>query len=124
MPVVRARRATGPARKTVAEFSPRGSRYTVLFGGAQSFDPSGTVGTGDPVRPLITAIDRALSASVLTGDTTSVALSLWVTLHGLVTLEPAGALDTATADATFRSAILAALRGWTIPAAFGTLAGE
>ncbi|MET7338743.1 TetR-like C-terminal domain-containing protein [Nonomuraea sp. NPDC005650] len=86
--------------------------YTVLFGGVQSFDPSGDVGVGDPVRPLIEAIDRALSASALSGDATSIALSLWVTLHGLVTLELAGALDTATAETTFRSTIPAALRGW------------
>ncbi|MCA2226770.1 TetR/AcrR family transcriptional regulator [Nonomuraea aurantiaca] len=86
--------------------------YTVLFGGVQSFDPSGDVGAGDPVRPLIEAIDRALAASALSGDATSIALSLWVTLHGLVTLELAGALDTATAETTFRSTIPAALRGW------------
>ncbi|MEV0404558.1 TetR-like C-terminal domain-containing protein [Actinoallomurus sp. NPDC050550] len=95
--------------------------YTVLFGGVQSFDPSGTVGAGDPVRPLIEAIDRALSVPVLAGDATSIALSLWVTLHGLVTLELAGALDTATAETTFRSTILATLRGWTTPTMFGTL---
>lgn len=86
--------------------------YTVLFGGVQSFEPSGDVGAADPVRPLIQAIDRARSASVLSGDATSIALSLWVTLHGLVTLELAGALDTATAETTFRSTIPAALRGW------------
>ncbi|GAB3961808.1 TetR/AcrR family transcriptional regulator [Actinoallomurus acanthiterrae] len=95
--------------------------YTVLFGGVQSFDPSGTVGAGDPVRPLVEAIDRALSVPVLAGDATSIALSLWVTLHGLVTLELAGALDTATAEATFRSTILATLRGWTTPTVFGVL---
>jgi Tetracyclin repressor-like, C-terminal domain len=93
----------------------------VLFGGVQSFDPSGVVGTGDPVRPLIAAIDRALSVSVLAGDATSIALSLWVTLHGLVALELAGALDTTTAETTFRSAILATLRGWTTPTVFSTL---
>ncbi|MEV0353998.1 WHG domain-containing protein [Nonomuraea sp. NPDC050680] len=86
--------------------------YTVLFGGVQSFDPSGDVGVGDPVRPLIEAIDRALSASALSGDATSIALSLWVTLHGLVALELTGALDTATAETTFRSTIPAVLRGW------------
>ncbi|WP_345429545.1 TetR-like C-terminal domain-containing protein [Actinoallomurus vinaceus] len=95
--------------------------YTVLFGGVQSFEPSGVVGTGDPVRPLIAAIDRALSASVLAGDATSIALSIWVTLHGLMTLELAGALDTATAETTFRSTILATLRGWTTPTVFSTL---
>ncbi|HZX09097.1 TetR-like C-terminal domain-containing protein [Kribbella sp.] len=87
--------------------------YMALFGGVQTFDPSGTIGTNDPVRPLLHAIDRALTASMLTGDATAIALSLWVTLHGLVTLELAGALDTATTDATFRSAIPATLRGWT-----------
>ncbi len=86
--------------------------YLVLFGGVQTFDPSGAVGTGDPIRPLLNAIDRALAASQVTGDATAIALSFWVTLHGLVTLELAGALDAATADATFRSAIPAALRGW------------
>ncbi|MER6998667.1 TetR-like C-terminal domain-containing protein [Streptomyces sp. NPDC000410] len=92
--------------------------YTVLFGGAQSFDPSGAIGTRDPVRPLIAAIDRAVTSSVLAGEATSIALSLWVTLHGLVTLELAEALDTPTADATFDSAIHAALRGWASPDAF------
>jgi hypothetical protein len=81
--------------------------------GVQSFNPSGAVGTGDPIRPLLDAIDRALATSELVGDPTSTALSLWVTLHGVVTLEIAGALDAATADTTFESAIWAALRGWT-----------
>lgn len=92
--------------------------YTVLFGGVQSFDPSGAVGAGDPVRPLLAAIDRALTASVLAGESTVIALSLWATLHGLVTLELAGALDAATAETTFRSTFHAALRGWMTPAAF------
>lgn len=39
--------------------------------------------------------------------------------HGLVTLELAGALDTASADATFRSAIPATLRGWMVPGSAG-----
>ncbi|MFI9235500.1 TetR/AcrR family transcriptional regulator [Streptomyces sp. NPDC053079] len=95
--------------------------YTVLFGGVQSFDPSGTVGTSDPIRPLLAAIDRALTESVLAGEATSIALSLWVTLHGLVTLELAGALDACTAETTFRSTIHATLRGWTTPAVFRSL---
>ncbi|MGW1893882.1 TetR-like C-terminal domain-containing protein [Streptomyces sp. NPDC002004] len=94
--------------------------YTVLFGGVQSFDPSGAVGTGDPVRPLLAAIERAVGESVLAGDATLIALSLWVTLHGLVTLELAGALDTATAETTFRSTIHATLRGWMTPAVFSS----
>ncbi|WP_444947181.1 WHG domain-containing protein [Micromonospora ureilytica] len=95
--------------------------YAVLFGGVQSFDPSGAVGTGDPVRPLLDAIDRAVSASVLAGDTTSIALAIWTTLHGLVTLELAGALDTATAERAFQPTILATLRGWTTPTVFRAL---
>ncbi|MFF4501277.1 TetR-like C-terminal domain-containing protein [Streptomyces sp. NPDC001401] len=95
--------------------------YTVLFGGVQSFDPSGAVGASDPIRPLLAAIDRALAASVLVGEATSIALSLWATLHGLVTLELAGALDAATAEAAFRSAIHATLRGWTTPPVFRSL---
>ncbi|WP_405922319.1 WHG domain-containing protein [Streptomyces sp. NBC_00122] len=95
--------------------------YTVLFGRTQSFDPSGAVGTRDPIRPLIAAIDRAVTGSVLAGEATPIALSLWVTLHGLVTLELAGALDAHTAEAAFRSAIPAALRGWATPAVFAGL---
>lgn len=95
--------------------------YTVLFGGVQSFDPSGAVGTHDPVRPLIAAIDRAVTASVLAGDATSIAVSLWVTLHGLVMLELAEAFDATTADAAFESSIQAALRGWATPAVFSSL---
>ncbi|MGW3056699.1 TetR/AcrR family transcriptional regulator [Streptomyces goshikiensis] len=95
--------------------------YTVLFGGVQSFDPSGEVGTSDPIRPLLTAIDRALAESVLVGEATSIALSIWATLHGLVTLELAGALDAATAEAAFGAAIGATLRGWTTPAVFRSL---
>ncbi|KAB2350011.1 TetR/AcrR family transcriptional regulator [Actinomadura rudentiformis] len=95
--------------------------YTVLFGGVQSFDPSGPVGTSDPIRPLLAAIDHALAESVLAGDVTFIALSIWVTLHGLVTLELAGALDAATAETTFRSTIQATLRGWTTPAVFSSL---
>ncbi len=92
--------------------------YTVLFSGVQTFDPNGPVSTTDPVRPLLDAIDRARSASVLTGDLPAIALSLWVALHGLVTLELAGAFDTATADRTFDSTIPATLRGWAAPKAF------
>ncbi len=92
--------------------------YTVLFGGVQSFDPSGEVGVTDPMRPLLAAIDRAKTASVLVGDATSIALSIWAALHGLVTLELAGALDTVTAEAAFHSTIHATLRGWTTPAVF------
>ncbi|MFE1876900.1 TetR/AcrR family transcriptional regulator [Streptomyces sp. NPDC059496] len=95
--------------------------YTVLFGGVQSFDPSGQVGAGDPIRPLLAAIDRALAASVLAGEARSIALSIWGTLHGLVTLELAGALDAATAEAAFRSTIRATLRGWATPEVFRDL---
>ncbi|MGX2993397.1 TetR/AcrR family transcriptional regulator [Streptomyces sp. JNUCC 64] len=101
----------------------RGHRhlYTVLFGGVRSFDPSGTVGAGDPIRPLLAAIDRASAASVLAGETTPIALSLWATLHGLVTLELAGALDDATAEAAFGPAVRAAVRGWATPEVFQDL---
>ncbi|MEU1514851.1 TetR-like C-terminal domain-containing protein [Streptomyces sp. NPDC005811] len=92
--------------------------YTVLFGGVQPFAPSGEVGASDPIRPLLAAIDRALTASVLAGDATSIALSMWATMHGLVTLELAGALDATTAEAAFRSTIHATLRGWTTPEVF------
>ncbi|WP_328792211.1 TetR/AcrR family transcriptional regulator [Streptomyces sp. NBC_00273] len=95
--------------------------YTVLFGGVQSFDPSGQVGAGDPIRPLLAAIDRALAASVLAGEARSIALSIWGTLHGLVTLELAGALDAATAEAAFRSTVRAVLRGWATPEVFRDL---
>ncbi|WUT01008.1 WHG domain-containing protein [Streptomyces sp. NBC_00708] len=95
--------------------------YTVLFGGVQSFDPSGEAGAGDPVRPLLAAIDRALTASVLAGDATAIALSVWATLHGLVALELAGALDAATAGAAFRTTVHAMLRAWTTPEVFGGL---
>jgi AcrR family transcriptional regulator len=99
--------------------------YTVLFGGAQSFDPSGAVGTRDPIRPLIAAIDRAVTSSVLAGEATSIALSLWVTLHGLVMLELAEALGAPAAEAAFGSAIHAVLRGWATPEVFrGLREGE
>ncbi|MGA5818094.1 TetR-like C-terminal domain-containing protein [Kitasatospora sp. NPDC094028] len=92
--------------------------YTVLFGGAQSFVPSDRVGDRDPVRPLVAAIDRAVADHILTGDTTRIAVSLWVALHGLVTLELAGALTGTAADTAFRSTTAAVLRGWATPAAF------
>lgn len=92
--------------------------YTVLFGGAQSFVPSARVGDRDPVRPLVAAIDRAVAGHILVGDTTLIAVSLWVALHGLVTLELAGGLDGAAAETAFRSTIDAVLRGWATPAAF------
>ncbi|MFG2364759.1 TetR-like C-terminal domain-containing protein [Streptomyces mirabilis] len=76
---------------------------SVLFGGVQSFKPSGAVGAGDLVRPLLTAIDRAVAEFVLDGEATAIAVSLWVTLHGLVTLELAGALDASGAHADRRS---------------------
>ncbi|MEV6878654.1 TetR/AcrR family transcriptional regulator [Amycolatopsis sp. NPDC051128] len=86
--------------------------YTVLFGGVKTFDPSGTAGPRDPIRLLLDAIDRAVAASILTGETKSIALSFWATLHGVVTLELAGALDTAVGEVAFHAAIPAALRGW------------
>ncbi|MEU7159072.1 TetR/AcrR family transcriptional regulator [Streptomyces chrestomyceticus] len=95
--------------------------YSVLFGGAQSFVPSARVGDRDPVRPLVTAIDRALADGVLAGGTTQIAVSLWVALHGLVALELAGALEGAAAEAAFRSTIDAVLRGWATPAALPAL---
>ncbi|MFD7872994.1 TetR-like C-terminal domain-containing protein [Streptomyces sp. NPDC059766] len=72
-------------------------------------------GARDPIGPLLAAIDRALTGSVLAGDATSIALSIWAALYGLVTLELAGALDTATAESVFDSTIHATLRGWTTP---------
>ncbi|MER5577333.1 TetR/AcrR family transcriptional regulator [Streptomyces massasporeus] len=95
--------------------------YTVLFGGVQSFDPSGEVGVDDPIRPLLTAIERAVTESVLAGEATSIALSMWAAMHGLVALELAGALDADTADSAFRSTMHAVLRGWTTPAVFSGL---
>ncbi|GCD41081.1 TetR/AcrR family transcriptional regulator [Streptomyces paromomycinus] len=89
--------------------------YAVLFGGAQSFVPSDRVGDHDPVRPLVAAIDRAVADGVLAGDTTRIAVSLWVALHGLVTLELAGALEGAVAETAFRSTVDAVLRGWAAP---------
>jgi AcrR family transcriptional regulator len=90
--------------------------YAVLFGGVQAFCPSGPVGAADPIAPLLDAIGRALSASQLSGDVVAIALSLWVALHGLVTLELAGALDAASAEAAFQATVLATLRGWATPA--------
>lgn len=92
--------------------------YTVLFGGAQSFVPSERVGDRDPVRPLVAAVDRAVADRILTGDTTLIAVSLWVALHGLVTLEIAGSLNGTAAETAFRSTIDAVLRGWAAPTAF------
>ncbi|WP_369368464.1 TetR/AcrR family transcriptional regulator [Streptomyces sp. CG4] len=95
--------------------------YTVLFGGVQSFEPTGPVGGRDPIGPLLAAIERGVTGAVLAGEVTSIALSLWVTLHGLVTLELAGAFDAPTAEAAFRPTIQAALRGWATPAVFRSL---
>ncbi|WP_206502927.1 TetR/AcrR family transcriptional regulator [Streptomyces chrestomyceticus] len=92
--------------------------YSVLFGGAQSFVPSDRVGDRDPVRPLVAAIDRAVADGVLAGGTPQIAVSLWVALHGLVTLELAGALEGAAAETAFRSTVDAVLRGWATPAVF------
>lgn len=95
--------------------------YTVLFGGVQAFQPTGALGATDPMRPLIAAIDRAVAESVLDGESPSIALSLWATLHGLVTLELAGALDAPTAEGAFRPTIQATLRGWATPKVFSSL---
>ncbi|MYW07767.1 TetR family transcriptional regulator [Streptomyces sp. SID2563] len=92
--------------------------YAVLFGGAQSFVPSHRIGDGDPVRPLVSAIERAVAGHVLAGDTTLIAVSFWVALHGLVTLELSGSLGGAAADAAFRSTVDAVLRGWATPSSF------
>ncbi|MFC6986875.1 TetR-like C-terminal domain-containing protein [Streptomyces cirratus] len=62
-----------------------------------------------------------MPASVLAGDTTAIDLSIWATLHGLVTLELAGAFDATTAEDAFRSSIHATLHGWTTPEVFRSL---
>ncbi|MGW0936736.1 TetR-like C-terminal domain-containing protein [Streptomyces sp. NPDC002666] len=70
------------------------------------------------MQPLVAAIDRAVAGHILAGDTTLIAVSLWIALHGLLTLELAGRLKGATADTAFRSTIDAVLRRWATPAAF------
>ncbi|MFF3907901.1 TetR-like C-terminal domain-containing protein [Streptomyces sp. NPDC001848] len=92
-----------------------------MFGGAQSLDPSDRTGDRDPVRPLLAAIDRAVADHTLAGDPTLIAVSLWVALRGLVTVELAGALDSTAAETAFRSTIDAVLRGWATPAALSGL---
>ncbi|MEU7151444.1 WHG domain-containing protein [Streptomyces sp. NPDC045456] len=92
-------------------------------GGAQSFVPSDRVGDRDPVRPLVVAIDRVVADRVLAGGTTQIAVSLWAALHGLVSLELAGALEGAAAETAFRSTIDAVLRGWATSDAFPGLRG-
>jgi hypothetical protein len=97
-----------------------------LRGGAEGEVARGVLG-GDAVRVARTvggsrvAIDRAVTANVLAGDPTEIALSVWATTHGLVTLELAGALDAATAEAAFRTSIHATLRGWTTAEVFRDL---
>lgn len=59
----------------------------------------------------------AISADPLADirDPASIAMSIRVTLHGLVMLELAGALDAATAEDAFGPTNRAELRGWSVP---------
>lgn len=67
------------------------------------------------------AIDRAVVGHILAGGATLIAVSSWVALHELVTLELAGSLDGPAADTAFRSTTDAVLRGWATPSAFPCL---
>lgn len=100
--------------------------YAIMFGGALAgIEPDETA--AEPSRaamePLLAAVRRGLDAGVLGhGTVESIALAIWSSVHGAVSLElTVGLLDLPRAqlDAQYDAVIAAIVRGWRPVAASG-----
>jgi AcrR family transcriptional regulator len=90
--------------------------YEVMFGGAL---PSGTgwwAAAAPAFRPVVELVERAVACGALRPGTqvATVALALWATVHGLVSLHLRGIrpADGPGPDEVFDQALRAAVSGW------------
>ena len=86
--------------------------YNLMFGeAAPSFRPGqdGLATADAAYEPLVSGVRKALDAGALAGgDPERIALYLWAVSHGFVSLEIAGKLDTGSAEAVYRDALILA----------------
>lgn len=86
--------------------------YSLMFGeAAPGFIPGqdGLAIADAAYEPLVSGVRSALDAGALAGgDPERIALYLWAVSHGFVSLEIAGKLDTASAEAAYRDALVLA----------------
>jgi hypothetical protein len=84
--------------------------YSLMFGeAAPSFQPDedGLANADAAYEPLVSGVRKALDAGALTGgDAERIALYLWAVAHGFVSLEIARKLDGASAEASYRDALV------------------
>ena len=86
--------------------------YNLMFGeAAPSFRPGqdGLAIADAAYEPLVSGVRNALDAGALAGgDPERIALYLWAVSHGFVSLEITGKLDTDSAEAAYRDALVLA----------------
>lgn len=84
--------------------------YHLMFGEmAPSFEPGedGRAIADAAYEPLVSGVRRALDAGALTGgDAERIALYLWAVSHGFVSLEISRKVETESAEAAYRDALL------------------
>lgn len=100
--------------------------YAIMFGGALAgIDPDeAAIGPSrTAMEPLLAAVRRGLDAGLLGyGTVESIALAVWSSVHGAVSLElTTGLLDLSRAelDAQYEAVLAATVRGWRSVAASG-----
>ena len=89
--------------------------YRLMFGGAvPSYHPSDEAGRDRPTfRVLVDAVQACIDAGLLRPeDPAQIALVLWATVHGVVSLELSGNLSQPEASAIFRHAMRAVGEGF------------
>ena len=100
----------GSAYREAALDSPH--LYHLMFGeAAPSFQPGddGRAIADAAYEPLVSGVRSALDAGALAGgDAERIALYLWAVSHGFVSLEIARRIDTASAEAAYRDALILA----------------
>ncbi|WP_429413622.1 TetR/AcrR family transcriptional regulator [Nocardia sp. GAS34] len=89
--------------------------YAVIFGGGTTYTPSGAPSDQDPAAPLVEAISRVHASLHPTAEVNHIAVAVWATLHGFVTLELDGTLPSAYIDAVIQTAVRSLVLGWHVP---------
>ncbi|MFJ9367619.1 TetR/AcrR family transcriptional regulator [Nocardia sp. NPDC101769] len=90
--------------------------YAVIFGGGTTYTPSGAPSDRDPAAPLVDAISRVHASRYPTAEVNRIAVAVWATLHGFVTLELDGTLPSAYIDVVIPAAVTSLVIGWHVPA--------
>ncbi|WP_405485801.1 TetR/AcrR family transcriptional regulator [Nocardia sp. NBC_00511] len=98
--------------------------YAVIFGGGTTYTPSGTPSDQDPAAPLVDAISRVHASRYPTTEVNRIAVAVWATLHGFVTLELDGTLPSAYIDGVMSAAVKSLVIGWHAPASSRIESGE